>query len=112
MVAFEHPDQGVHCALRLQAAFFIQNRLAIRMGVHHGAVLAYRDDFIGLTVHLAARYTDIGEAGEVVISEHCFGAARGELALPDFEKRMEFVKGVDLPQPVRIARPPGTRSLL
>ena len=112
MLTFEDPCSGVQCALRLQTAFRVQNQLAIRIGVHHGPVIPYRGDYVGLTVHLAARYTDLGSGGEVVMSEHCFCAATAGAALPEFEKRMEFVKGVDLPQPVRIARPAETGSLL
>ncbi len=43
--------------------------VAIRMGLHHGEMLARGDDFIGITVNIAARVADLAGPGELLVSE-------------------------------------------
>jgi adenylate cyclase len=43
--------------------------LSIRMGMHHGPVTPRGDDFVGHTVNVAARITDLAGPRELVVSE-------------------------------------------
>lgn len=103
MMSFDRPDQAVACALRLRFAFAVQDQLRIRLGVNRGSVACLDDgSLVGLTVHLASRFTDMGDAGRITMSEDCYEQARLELALPQAERRLVAVRGVDLPVAIRV----------
>lgn len=44
--------------------------LALRMGMHCGDLVARGADFIGQTVNIAARITDLAGPGELLVSDH------------------------------------------
>lgn len=103
MMSFDRPEQAVACALRLRLAFAVQDQLRIRLGVNRGPVTCLDDgSLVGLTVHLASRFTDMGEAGRITMSEDCYARARVALALPLAERRLVAVRGVDLPVAIRV----------
>lgn len=101
MVAFESPRDGVPCSLRLQYALAVQAELGFRIGVNSGPVIPLGDDLTGLTMHLAARLTDLCGDGEVLIAAHTYDEARGSCRLPELDLRVLDVKGLDEPQLVR-----------
>lgn len=49
--------------------------LAVRMGMHAGDVTARGADFVGQTVNVAARVSDLAGPGELVVSEDLLGEA-------------------------------------
>jgi class 3 adenylate cyclase len=103
MMSFDRPEQAVACALRLRSAFAIQDELGIRLGVNRGPVAWLNDgSLVGLTVHLASRFTDMGDAGWITMSEDSYQAARMSLALPLVPRREAAVRGVDLPVAIRV----------
>lgn len=103
--AFRYPWDGVSCALRLQLALTVQAELHVRIGVCSGPVRRLERHYTGLTVHLASRLTDMCEAGEVLIAEHTYLDARFGCALPELERRVVDVRGLNEPRPVRCVRP-------
>lgn len=103
MVVFEQPDDAVACALRLRLAFDIQAELGIRLGMCQGSVLPFGDgSFVGMTVNLAARFTDLCRPGQVVMSDATYLDARQAIALPSVELTLASVKGVQRPVPIRV----------
>lgn len=66
-------DGGIRFALDLLSAFSRARDegfpLAVRMGMHHGPVTPRGDDFVGHTVNVAARITDLAGPSELVVSE-------------------------------------------
>mgnify|MGYP001827314708 CR=1 FL=1 len=68
--------------------------MAIRMGLHHGEMLARGDDFIGITVNIAARVADLAGPGELLVSEATVDACRERPATRLEPVGPAFVKGV------------------
>jgi len=67
LAAFDGPARAVRCAQALGQA--VANLgIAIRAGVHTGEVEFIGDNARGVTVHEAARVTDVAMPGEVLIS--------------------------------------------
>ncbi len=96
MVLFDDPGAAVRCALRLRETAARQDPFGIRIGLDHGSVLPYRDDwYVGLTIHIAARLTDRCRAGEVLLSDRCYHAARTHATLPPVVSASTTIKGVD-----------------
>lgn len=48
--------------------------LALRMGMHSGDLIARGSDFIGQTVNVASRISDLAGPGELLVSEQVVGA--------------------------------------
>ncbi len=79
MFWFEHPDAALRSALSMLAdvARARDDRafpLGVRMGMHCGDVTARGDDFVGRTVNVAARITDLAGPGELVVSDGILAA--------------------------------------
>ena len=71
LCAFEDADAAVLAACemhaRVQAKQSVQERkIAIRIGLHHGAVLLTDDDVFGDTVNTAARMAQLAAAGQII----------------------------------------------
>jgi adenylate cyclase len=67
------------------------------MGLHHGEAVARGDDFIGRTVNIASRVSDLAGPGELLVSEAFVGAV-GELTSATFEPiGPARIKGVQEP---------------
>jgi len=108
MVLFEDAADAVTCALRVQEASCVQGLLDIRIGIDHGNIYPYHEDWwVGRTIHVAARLTDVCEAGEVVLSKHCFDSARERVALPTGTECLVHLKGFCEPSLIHIVRPVG-----
>jgi class 3 adenylate cyclase len=91
MVAFEHPNEAVHCsvavhrALNSDAGIAPDQAIRMRIGIHMGRSVQHGDDLYGRNVALAARVTAAAGGGETLVSqtvhdavdeEVTFGAAR------------------------------------
>jgi class 3 adenylate cyclase len=68
--------------------------VAIRMGLHHGEMLARGDDFVGITVNIAARVADLAGPSELLVSEATVDACPVRPATPLESVGPALVKGV------------------
>lgn len=106
MLMFAEPADAVQCALRLQTASRIQDLVHIRIGLDHGEVFHFRDDwYVGRTIHLAARLADVCGNGEIVVSHRCLERARRRIATPRTEPRRLHIRGMREPCTVHVVRP-------
>lgn len=106
MVLFDCAADAVACAFRMQEASCVQGLLGIRIGIDHGDIYPYHDDWwVGRTIHVAARLTELCESGEVVLSESCFESAREQLALPVGAEHMVHLRGLSEPSVIHVVRP-------
>mgnify|MGYP001814417148 FL=1 len=74
MFWFEQPEAALRSALSMltDVATARDSRafpLGVRMGMHCGEVTRRGDDFVGRTVNVAARITDLAGPGELVVSD-------------------------------------------
>ena len=82
MLWFGSPAQALDVAACVQRAL-IEARdagrfpLSMRMGLHHGEVVARGDDFVGRTVNIASRVSDLAAPGELLVSEAMVEAVNG-----------------------------------
>lgn len=70
---FEHPDHAVSAAIACQAeldcaAWPGRTRLRVRMGIHVGRAQEEGGDFTGPALSRAARVTNLGHGGQVLVS--------------------------------------------
>ena len=103
MVWLAHPVTAVDTACRLlegfrQAQTDDRIPLAVRMGMHFGEAIVRGADFIGQTVNIASRVSDLAGPGELLVSEGVVTAIRGSLVPRSFEPvGPTQVKGVQAP---------------
>jgi class 3 adenylate cyclase len=77
LFVFDRADDAVLAALVGQAAIAaVPDEIVIdvRMGVHTGAVWQRKRRFIGLAINKTTRVTDVGAAGEIVLSQEALDA--------------------------------------
>ena len=75
MIMFDGPDEALACARRLQRESATNQTLSLRIGIDHGYVYAFRAYWwVGLTLHIASRLTDLCERGGIAISDRCIRA--------------------------------------
>jgi adenylate cyclase len=79
MFWFQHPDDALRAAISVLGAVDTAREhhgfpLGIRMGMHCGEVTARGDDFVGQTVNIASRVSDLAGPGELVASEAVVGS--------------------------------------
>ena len=79
MFWFQHPDDALRAAISVLGAVETAREhrgfpLGIRMGMHCGEVTARGDDFVGQTVNIASRVSDLAGPGELVASEAVVGS--------------------------------------
>lgn len=88
MLWFGSPTEALAVAIGIQAALNDERDagrfpLSMRMGLHHGDVVPRGDDFIGRTVNIASRVSDLAAPGELLVSES-FVDALGERSTASF----------------------------
>jgi len=106
MVLFGEAADAVACAFRVQEASRVQGLLGIRIGVDHGDIYPYHDDWwVGRTIHIAARLTELCQPGDVVLSGRCFESARERIALPAGTTRLVHLRGLSAPRVIHVVRP-------
>jgi class 3 adenylate cyclase len=67
LVAFDSPAAGVRCAVSVQRALH-EAGIAIRAGLHTGECQESGGKLAGLTVHIAARVSQLARPAEVLVS--------------------------------------------
>jgi class 3 adenylate cyclase len=103
LVTFDGPGRAIHCARGIREG---AQRLgiAVRIGLHTGEVERHGDDIAGIAVHIAARVSAAGDAGEILVSRTVTDLVAGSGM--SFEDRGEReLKGV--PEPWRLFRVTG-----
>lgn len=73
-VVFVNPADAVEAAVEAQLALSHHDwgaagSLRVRMGIHLGLVKVFRDDYIGMAVHEAARVASVAHGGQVLITD-------------------------------------------
>jgi class 3 adenylate cyclase len=93
LASFTSAQAGLHAAMELQRTFSSDNvaesRLAIRVGVHSGFVIANPDQLMGRNVVLAARIAAKAKAGEILVSSTLKEYTEGDRSL-SFEEHGEY----------------------
>jgi predicted ATPase/class 3 adenylate cyclase len=72
-VVFDTVERAVDAAVAAQRALARESwsggTLRVRMGIHAGAVTTSGEDYVGLSIHVAARVAAAAHGGQVVVSE-------------------------------------------
>jgi len=103
MVWFAHVVDGLAAAVRILQSIGTARDdsgfpLGVRMGMHAGEVIERGEDFVGHTVNIASRVSDLAGPGELVVSEQVVRAVAGESAAATFRPIGPVrVKGVSEP---------------
>ncbi len=95
LLTFDGPGRAIHCARAIREG---AQRLGIevRVGLHTGEVERHGDDLAGIAVHIAARISAAGGAGEILVSRTVTDLVAGSGI--DFEDRGEReLKGIREP---------------
>jgi len=83
--AFASAADAIACTVELQRAIaghdWTPQPIRVRMGLHTGDATLHDDDYVGLTVHAAARVESAAAGGQVLLTEATLSAARA--ALPE-----------------------------
>jgi class 3 adenylate cyclase len=80
MIAFEHAEQAVRCAIDIQQALHDsrrRNNIRVRIGVHMGRSVRRGDDLFGRNVAMAARVAAAADGAQVLVSESVRDAVAG-----------------------------------
>ena len=98
MVVFDDPVDAISAGIELQLESTHEGLLGIRVGIDHGDVHTFRDGWwVGRTIHLSSRITDLCERGQVAVSDRCREPVRKRLALPRSRPRLVAIRGLDEP---------------
>jgi adenylate cyclase len=103
MLWFESGSRGVDAACEILAAVAGAREntdfpLAVRMGMHLGAVVERGNDFVGQTVNIAARVADLAGPGELLVTEQVVRSLDGSERCGAFRAvGPTRVKGVNAP---------------
>jgi len=73
-ITFAHALDAVQCAIEVQRALSHyewphQEPIRVRMGLHTGEALIASTGYVGMDVHRAARISDVGHGGQVLLSQ-------------------------------------------
>lgn len=105
LVLFDHPGVAVESALCIQRANAVQGFFDVRIGIEYGEILPFDDDwYVGMTLHVASRLTDLCGPGEVVMSDRCHRVALEQIAVPAVERSERTLRGLDQPLTVCVVR--------
>lgn len=98
MALFDDPGDALQCGLRMHTANAVQQLFDVRIGIEYGEVLPYGPGwYVGLTLHIASRLTDLSGAGEITLSHRSFVLAQRTTAVPPTRRREVSVRGLDTP---------------
>jgi class 3 adenylate cyclase len=105
MMAFGGVARALRCAVEMQRAFrdyssaHADRPIAVHIGVHTGEVFEEDDDFLGHTVIVASRLSDVAAPGEILVSSlsEQLVARSGEFRF--CEPREVALKGLTRSQP-------------
>ncbi|KIC12994.1 adenylate cyclase Cya3 [Leisingera sp. ANG-M1] len=108
LLAFPTAAQAVRAALlisRKSAAPAQGKALALRIGIHAGAVLAAGGDLYGNAVNIAARLESLAAPGEICVSGTVQRQARGKVEASFEDLGLQLVRNIS--EPVRLFRVSG-----
>lgn len=102
MLWFDDPPAGLGVATRMLRSIEDARAtsgfpLALRMGMHCGEVVERGADFVGQTVNIAARISDLAGPGELLVSEQVLDALGAEGATTFRPVGPTRVRGVAAP---------------
>jgi len=98
MLIFDRPSDAVACAIRLQHETAAHELLRLRIGIDHGDVYAFHEGWwVGLTIHVASRLTDLSQDGGIAISDRCLLAVEDALPCRAVEARLVAIRGLTEP---------------
>jgi adenylate cyclase len=101
MARIGDPGAAIEFAVELSDhSMRAHERLAVRVGLHHGPAVRRGDDWFGSTVNVAARVAALARPGEVLLTTDTLAAA-GELAALSFINRRE-ARLRNVPRPVEL----------
>jgi adenylate cyclase len=101
MARIGDPGAAIEFAVELSdRSMRAHERLAVRVGLHHGPAVRRGDDWFGSTVNVAARIAALARPGEVLLTTDT-AAAAGELAEVSFVNRRE-ARLRNVPRPVEL----------
>lgn len=106
MVIFEHASDAIACAERLQRDSSSQGLPDLRIGIDHGEIREFRSDWwIGRTIHIASRLTDMCQGGGIAISDRCMRLVDDLASVPSAEVRLVAIRGLSEPRLVHMITP-------
>jgi len=98
MLIFDRPSDAIACAIRLQHEAAAHELLRLRIGIDHGDVYAFHEGWwVGLTIHVASRLTDLSQDGGIAISDRCLLAVEDALPCLAVEARLVAIRGLTEP---------------
>ena len=101
MARVREPGAAIEFAVSLtDRSMGRHERLAVRVGLHHGPAVRRGDDWFGSTVNVAARVAALARPGEVLMTAETAEAA-GELEAVSFINRRE-TRLKNVPRPVEL----------
>ena len=106
-IAYEDPAKAIlsmrDAQLALAAHAFAHGRpVRVRMGIHVGPVAIVDDDYVGLSVHEAARIAGAAHGGQILVSEDMAAAVDGSLPADVGFHDLGRHALKDFPQPKRL----------
>ena len=86
--AFDEPARALEAALETQRAVAAHPwedgiELRVRIGIHAGRAALEDGDYVGLDVHRAARISQAGHGGQILVSDPTHGELAGAVELKD-----------------------------
>ena len=106
MLLFDRPDDAIACAIRLQHEAAAHELLGLRIGIDHGDIFPFHEHWwVGRTIHVASRLTDLSQHGGIAISDRCIEASHRALACRAVEIRLVAIRGLTEPCVVHLVTP-------
>lgn len=106
MVLFERPADAFECAVRLQGEAGTHGLPGLRIGIDHGDVYRFRSDWwVGLTIHVASRLTDLSQDGGIAISDRSARATDAAIPEGSVDTRLVAIRGLAEPCLVHLFTP-------
>jgi class 3 adenylate cyclase len=106
MVAFGGVARALRCAASMQRTFAAYSEahpdlpIRVHIGIHTGEAMEEDDDFLGHTVIVASRISDVAGPGEVLVSSLTAQMVERSEEFTFADQREITLKGLSRPQPV------------
>ena len=107
LVTFDSAVKSVECAYDIQEKFNLRNReksseeqIIIRIGIHLGDILEYKNNIKGDAVNIASRIEQAATPGSIFISENAYSAVNNKVEFNfDFSGEFNFK---NIAEPVKL----------
>jgi class 3 adenylate cyclase len=106
MVAFGGVARALRCAASMQRTFAAYSEahpdrpIRVHIGIHTGEAMEEDDDFLGHTVIVASRISDVAGPGEILVSSLTAQMVERSEEFTFADQREITLKGLSRPQPV------------